>query len=189
MNIIKSYVAFIIILSAVFILPACKTKKIAQKPVVSVDTAKHNYAKTAPVKTAPAAPVSSATPDQAQIDVTKLKIQFEFDSSVLKTETYPVLDQVASAMKMNPSEKFALKGYASFEGTAEHNMILSEDRANSVRIYLINDGVNANNITAKGYGTANPVGDNDTESGRILNRRVEIGYQNGKMYNAQAPVK
>jgi len=189
MNIIKSYIAFIIILNALFILPACKTKKLAQKPVVAVDTVKHSYVKAALAKPIAPPPVQATNSDQAQVDVTKLKIQFEFDSSVLKTEAYPVLDQVASAMKMEPSEKFALRGYASFEGTPEHNMTLSEDRANAVRIYLINDGVSANNITAKGYGTANPVGDNDTESGRILNRRVEIGYQYGKKYNAQAPVK
>jgi OOP family OmpA-OmpF porin len=53
-------------------------------------------------------------------------------------------------------------------------MILSTDRANSVKTYLVNAGVNAANITVKGFGTSNPIADNSTEEGRILNRRVEV---------------
>jgi outer membrane protein OmpA-like peptidoglycan-associated protein len=189
MNFIKSHSAFILILSALIIFQSCKTKKLIQKPVVSADTSKkaHYVQVATPAKMATPQPiVAAATP---QIDINKAKIQFEFDSSVLKTEAYPVLDEVALFMKTNPSEKFVLRGYASFEGTPEHNIVLSADRANSVRTYLINGGVNAENIIAKGYGTANPIGDNDTESGRILNRRVEVGYQNTKKYSAQTQVK
>jgi OOP family OmpA-OmpF porin len=78
-------------------------------------------------------------------------------------------------MKANPTVNYVLKGYASAEGTAEHSQKLSEDRANSVKTYLVNAGVAAARITANGYGTSNPVADNSTEAGRILNRRVEIG--------------
>ena len=77
-------------------------------------------------------------------------------------------------MKKDPTATFILNGYASIEGTAAHNMALSMDRANSVKVYLVNTGVSTANLTTKGNGTSNPVADNGTEAGRILNRRVEI---------------
>lgn len=99
-------------------------------------------------------------------------IQFEFNSSVLKTESYPTLDKLSSVLRENGG-KVTTKGYASSEGTAAYNMKLSKDRANSVKTYLVNSGVNASQVTAKGFGEANPIASNDTEEGRIQNRRVE----------------
>jgi OOP family OmpA-OmpF porin len=99
-------------------------------------------------------------------------IQFEFNSSVLKTESYPILDALSSRLRENNS-KVTLKGYASSEGTAAYNMKLSKDRSNSVKTYLVNSGVNASQVVARGYGEANPIASNDTEEGRIQNRRVE----------------
>jgi len=100
-------------------------------------------------------------------------IQFDFDSSVLKTESYATLDRLSREMRDNNSS-VTLNGYASVEGTEEHNLQLSKDRANSVKQYLVNSGVSAARITANGYGTANPIASNATEQGRILNRRVEV---------------
>lgn len=99
-------------------------------------------------------------------------IQFEFNSSVLKTEAYPVLDKLSSTLRENGG-KITAKGYASSEGTDAYNMKLSKDRANSVKTYLVNSGVNASQVTVKGFGEANPIASNDTEEGRIKNRRVE----------------
>ena len=99
-------------------------------------------------------------------------IQFEFNSSVLKTEAYPVLDKLSSMMRENGGSVM-LKGYASSEGTAAYNMKLSKDRANSVKTYLVNSGVASSKVSSKGYGEANPIASNDTEDGRIMNRRVE----------------
>jgi OOP family OmpA-OmpF porin len=50
---------------------------------------------------------------------------------------------------------------------------LSKDRANSVKTYLVNSGVNSSQVVTKGFGEANPIASNDTEEGRIQNRRVE----------------
>ena len=101
-------------------------------------------------------------------------IQFEFDSSVLRTSAYPTLDRASADMRSNTSSMLELDGYASSEGTAAYNMNLSRDRANSVKTYLVNSGVDAKRITVKGYGETNPIADNSTEAGRILNRRVEF---------------
>jgi OOP family OmpA-OmpF porin len=100
-------------------------------------------------------------------------IQFEFDSSVLRTSAYPTLDRVSSEMRSNGST-VTVNGYASSEGTAAHNMRLSKDRANSVKTYLVNSGVDASRLKVKGMGETNPIADNSTEEGRILNRRVEF---------------
>jgi OOP family OmpA-OmpF porin len=99
-------------------------------------------------------------------------IQFEFNSSVLKTEAYPTLDKLSSVLRENGG-KVAVNGYASSEGTAAYNLKLSKDRANSVKTYLVNSGVNASQVVTKGFGEANPIASNDTEEGRIQNRRVE----------------
>lgn len=100
------------------------------------------------------------------------KIGFDFNSSVLKTESYPTLDKLSSVLRENGG-KVTVNGYASSEGTAAYNLKLSKDRANSVKTYLVNSGVNASQVATKGLGEANPIASNDTEEGRIQNRRVE----------------
>ena len=100
-------------------------------------------------------------------------IQFEFDSSVLKTESYSTLDKLAKELRDNNASA-NLDGYASAEGTEAYNLNLSKDRANAVKQYLVNAGVSASSVTATGYGEDNPVASNATEEGRIKNRRVEI---------------
>jgi len=100
-------------------------------------------------------------------------IQFEFDSSVLRTSSYPVLDATSTALRASGSA-CELDGFASSEGTAAHNMKLSRDRANSVKTYLVNSGVDAKKLKVKAYGETHPIATNDTEDGRILNRRVEF---------------
>jgi len=172
MKFIRSNFSYFIILSALISLQACKAKKAVQKPAPPVETATPAPAPApAPVQAPPPPPAPAPAPAP---DYNFTNIQFEFNSGILKTESYPYLDKAAAEMKKDPSVKFSLKGYASAEGTDEHNMSLSVDRANAVKAYLVNTGVNAANITAKGYGEANPVADNSTESGRIINRRVEI---------------
>ncbi|HET9130925.1 MAG TPA: OmpA family protein [Terriglobia bacterium] len=59
-------------------------------------------------------------------------------------------------------------------GSESSNQTLSENRANSVRDYLVSEGVPSSSITAKGFGEDRPVASNDTDAGRQLNRRVEL---------------
>jgi OOP family OmpA-OmpF porin len=176
MKYIKSNFLLLLIVAALITLQACKAKKLVQKPApVVADTTKPAPPPPTPQ---PASALQPAPAPAPQPNYNFTNIQFEFNSGVLKTSSYPALDNAAAQMKMDPSAKFMLKGYASAEGTAAHNMELSVDRANAVKAYLINSGVNADNITAQGYGESNPVADNTTEDGRILNRRVEMSKQN-----------
>lgn len=172
MKLLKSGLVPVIALSSLVCLQACKAKKLPPKPVQPTET---NNTPPPPAPAPKPQPQMAQTPPPApKPDYNFSNIQFEFNSSVLKTASYPTLDHIASEMKMDPSVKFILKGYASREGTPHHNFVLSEDRANSVRTYLLNDGVSASDLDAKGFGIKNPIADNSTEAGRELNRRVEV---------------
>lgn len=149
---------------------SCKAKKVVAKPkpapVTQAPPVKETTTEAAPAKEEPA-PVEKPNFNFANI-------QFEFNSSVLKTESFSVLDQATREMKKDPSVKFILNGHSSAEGSTAHNMQLSLDRANAVKSYLINAGLSSSNFTVKGHGETQPVTSNATEEGRIMNRRVEI---------------
>jgi OOP family OmpA-OmpF porin len=175
MKFLRSNFPVILILVATISLQACKAKKklVQAPPPPPVE----NPAQ--PVQQTPPPPVQQTPPPPPPPapDFNFSNIQFEFDSGILKTESYPILDKAAAEIKKDPTAKFLLKGYASAEGTDAHNMELSIDRANAVKVYLVNTGVSAANLTTQGYGEANPIADNSTEAGRIINRRVELKKQ------------
>jgi outer membrane protein OmpA-like peptidoglycan-associated protein len=164
------------ILSSVILLDACKARKVAQATTPAEPVAEA----TAPAQSvAPAAKYERATPAAATVTVSKpnysfKNIQFEFNSGILKTASYPIMDKAVLEMKKNTSVKFILKGYASAEGTDAHNLALSIERATAVKAYLVNSGISADNLSIKGFGDKNPIADNNTEPGRIRNRRVEM---------------
>jgi len=155
---------------------SCKTKKLVAKPTP------------APVEK-PAPPVEEKKPapspekEETPAPVEKPNfnldnIQFEFNSFVLKTSSFAILDKAVAEMKKSPTTKFVLNGHSSAEGTPDHNMQLSIDRANAVKSYFINAGLNGNNFTVVGHGEKEPISSNDSEEGRMVNRRTEIKVQN-----------
>lgn len=151
---------------------SCKTKKIVAKPATPVEKPAPPVEEKKP-EPAPA-PAPAPAPVEEKPDYNFSKVFFEFNSGVLKTASFAVLDRIATEMKKDPSAKFILNGHSSVEGSAAHNMSLSVDRANSVKSYLINAGVNGSNLSIKGFGATEPAASNDTEEGRIQNRRVEF---------------
>jgi OOP family OmpA-OmpF porin len=157
----------------VSLFPACKAKK----PIIKESTPVVETRQAPPAETKPAPTTPAPTPVPEKPDYNFKNIQFEFNSGILKTDAYPTLDKAAAEMKKDPSVKFVLNGNSSAEGTDEHNMSLSIERANAVKTYLVNTGVNGGNLDVKGYGESKPVTSNATEEGRALNRRVEIKLQ------------
>ncbi len=101
-------------------------------------------------------------------------IQFEYNSSVLRTSSYATLDKVSSTLRADKASGLQLDGHASAEGTDAYNMQLSLDRANAVKTYLVNSGVDAKRVSTQGYGETRPIASNTTEEGRVANRRVEF---------------
>lgn len=126
----------------------------------------------------PAAPVAEAPPRVELRDnaiVIHDKVQFEWDKATILPASHGLLDQVAKVILANPHlKKIQVEGHASADGNARHNRELSEQRAASVRSYLVGHGVAANLLTSQGFGIERPIADNGTPDGREANRRVEF---------------
>ncbi len=101
-------------------------------------------------------------------------IQFETGKSVIKKKSYGILNQIVKVFQDNPTWKAEVQGHTDITGGYEMNMRLSDDRANAVRNYLVEHGVAAERLTAKGYGPDKPIDTNKTKAGRQQNRRVEF---------------
>jgi len=101
-------------------------------------------------------------------------VHFAFDSSELTADSTSTLDGVVEILQGHPDLMVEIAGHTDDTGPTEYNQGLSERRAQAVRDYLVSQGVNADNITARGYGELEPVADNGTREGRAANRRVEL---------------
>jgi len=99
-------------------------------------------------------------------------VNFEFDKSALLPESYPVLDKSVKLLNDRPTVNVEIQGYTDYVGTDAYNQELSVERAQVVKTYLVSKGIAENRLTVVGYGKNNPVGDNKTEEGRAMNRRI-----------------
>ena len=110
-------------------------------------------------------------------NITLKGVNFTTGSARLTTSSLPILAAAAVTLKQNPNLKIEVAGYTDNQGASFINKRLSQRRANSVMIDLIKNGVDANSLTAKGYGEKNPIASNRTKNGRATNRRVELKIQ------------
>ncbi|HET8883728.1 MAG TPA: OmpA family protein [Solimonas sp.] len=101
-------------------------------------------------------------------------VNFEFDKATLTLNAKALLDQVASALQQRADIKVEVDGYTDSKGSDAYNQKLSEQRATSVKDYLVERGIATDRMTTAGFGEASPVADNDTDEGRERNRRVEL---------------
>jgi len=99
---------------------------------------------------------------------------FQSASAIIAPVSYPSLDTLASLMKAHPDWTLKLSGYTDNDGDHDANVLLSKDRANAVKDYLVSKGVNAARLTTEWFGPDKPIGDNNTPEGRAKNRRVEM---------------
>lgn len=109
-----------------------------------------------------------------EINLYAKTILFDVNKSVVKTQAEFILDNIAKIMNENDDFNFIIEGHTDNTGVAEHNLQLSQERADAIKAYLIRKGVKAKRLEAKGYGQTRPIESNDTERGREINRRVEI---------------
>lgn len=108
-----------------------------------------------------------------------LKVNFDFDRSVVKPEYHSEIGQVAEFMKQHPKSTTVVEGHTDSRGSDTYNQALSQRRADAVRDALVSVfGVEPNRLSAVGYGESRPVTENDTDAGRAQNRRV-IGVVSG----------
>ncbi len=102
------------------------------------------------------------------------KILFVTGSAKLQSSSYKGLNEVVKIMSENPEMTLAIDGHTDNVGTDEKNMVLSQNRANSVKTYLVSKGIAADRISATGHGETTPIADNNTAAGRQQNRRSEL---------------
>jgi OOP family OmpA-OmpF porin len=104
-------------------------------------------------------------------------VNFDFDSAKLRPESYAILDHAVATLKQNKFPKTELAAYTDSVGKDAYNLKLSDRRAKAVKDYMISKGCPADSLTSKGFGEADPIGNNKTKAGRFENRRVELHLQ------------
>lgn len=101
-------------------------------------------------------------------------VLFQTGKYELNSDAQLKLAKLSGIIQAHPGLNLSIEGYTDTTGTADFNMTLSQQRADTVRQFLITQGLSPDGITSKGLGEANPIADNGTAAGRKLNRRVEI---------------
>jgi hypothetical protein len=118
------------------------------------------------------------TPLGAQVDPRGCwvlnNVLFDYGKAALQAESYPTLENVVVILRSNPGLRLEVQGYTDNQGPSDGNRIMSEKRAQAVRAYLVQQGIEPQRVTAVGYGETQPVADNNTPEGRAANRRVEL---------------
>ncbi len=110
--------------------------------------------------------------------ITTNEIHFAFNKSTIRPESHKVLEEILAGIQGRPEvQNVRVEGHTDSVGSDSYNQTLSEERANSVRAFLVNKGYPSEKITAVGMGETSPIADNSTKDGRSQNRRVEFHLQ------------
>ena len=112
--------------------------------------------------------------DQKRLNQYAKTILFDTGKATIKFQSAEVLNQIINVLKKFPKSRFRIEGYTDSTGKKQKNIELSQNRADAVKIYLIQGGIDQSRLESKGYGPENPIASNKTRKGRELNRRVEI---------------
>jgi outer membrane protein OmpA-like peptidoglycan-associated protein len=128
----------------------------------------------APPPPPPPPPTPAPPPPPTSKRIVLRGVNFDFDKSDIRPDSRPVLDEAADVLRDTPSVKISVEGHTDAQGTDAYNETLSVRRAEAVFRYLVNHGVAPERMEVIGYGESRPVADNETESGRAQNRRVEL---------------
>lgn len=119
--------------------------------------------------------VTRITQQEKEVIISLSKnVYFDTGKASLKAASFPKLNEVARILRRNTCVKIQLDGHTDNTGKTALNRRLSQDRVDSVKAYLVKQGVNGSQIEAKGWGETKPIDSNKTKSGRQKNRRVEV---------------
>ena len=111
---------------------------------------------------------------QGRIEILE-KIYFETDKAIIKPVSFPLLDAIIKTLKGNPQIlQIEIQGHADERDSHAHNLKLTDDRAHSVKSYIVNKGIDPHRLMAKGYGETRPVDKRHNEEAWSKNRRVEF---------------
>ena len=112
--------------------------------------------------------------DQKRLNQYAKTILFDTGKATIKFESAEILNQIINVLKKFPNSRFRIEGHTDSTGKKAKNIELSQNRADAVKIYLIQGGIDQSRLESKGYGPERPIASNKNKKGRELNRRVEI---------------
>ena len=114
------------------------------------------------------------TDDQKKLNQYAKTILFDTGKATIKFESAEILNQIINVLKKYPNSRFRIEGHTDSTGKKQTNIELSQNRADAVKIYLIQGGIASNRLESQGFGPEKPIASNKNKKGRALNRRVEI---------------
>ncbi len=124
-------------------------------------------------------PIKKAITDEEAervLDLAAKTLEFENDKAIIRRKSFGELESLTNMMLMREDLKIRLNGHTDNNGSEEYNMELSRNRVQSVKDFLVANGVDASRIETHYYGESNPIADNTTKEGQAKNRRVEMHY-------------
>jgi outer membrane protein OmpA-like peptidoglycan-associated protein len=168
-------------IASFFITLACRheKKEAAPAPVATPTPTLEATAIPSPTPEVQVTPAPAPTPEAASETKARgiLKgVTFKLKSNELTEGSKKILDDVAVELKQFPAVQVEVQGHTDTTGSAQTNETLSRKRAEAVTDYLVGRGIPKERLTAKGYGSSQPVADNKTAEGRKANRRVELKW-------------
>ena len=116
-------------------------------------------------------------------------ILFDVDKATLKQDLKTSLAKVAGILTVYQQFNVSIEGNTDNTGSADHNMKLSQQRADNVKNFLVEQGIDAGRLSAKGLGMTMPIADNSTKEGRQKNRRVDLVIQDKVLQESAEPEK
>ena len=116
-------------------------------------------------------------------------ILFDVNKASLKADLKPSLAKVAGILSVYQQFNVSIEGHTDNTGSEDHNMKLSQQRADNVKSFLVEQGIDAGRLTAKGLGMTRPIADNKTKEGRQKNRRVDLVIQDKALQDVPAPAE
>ncbi|MBR2210855.1 MAG: OmpA family protein [Fibrobacter sp.] len=116
-------------------------------------------------------------------------ILFDVDKATLKQDLKTSLAKVAGILTVYQQFNVSIEGNTDNTGSADHNMKLSQQRADNVKNFLVEQGIDAGRLSAKGLGMTMPIADNNTKEGRQKNRRVDLVIQDKVLQESAEPEK
>ena len=116
-------------------------------------------------------------------------ILFDVNKASLKADLKTSLAKVAGILSVYQQFNVSIEGHTDNTGSEDHNMKLSQQRADNVKSFLVEQGIDAGRLTAKGLGMTRPIADNKTKEGRQKNRRVDLVIQDKALQDVPAPAE